>query len=88
MILKTFPDVTGQVARCGEGMDKDLKKKKSRTWSKNNFLSMNGPLVDGGTKCAFRDWSPLTWERRGGGENTGSAGAWAGQAPGSGSRRK
>ena len=27
MILKTFPDVTGQVARCGEGMDKDLKKK-------------------------------------------------------------
>ena len=49
---------------------------------------MNGPLVDGGTKCAFRDWSPLTWERRGGGENTGSAGAWAGQAPGSGSRRK
>ena len=70
--------------RDGQG----FKKKKSRTWSKNNFLSMNGPSVDGGTKCAFRDWSPLTWERRGGGENTGSAGPWAGQSPGSGSRRK
>ena len=26
MILKTFPEVTGQVGRCVEGMGKDLKK--------------------------------------------------------------
>lgn len=77
MILKTFPDVTGQVGRCGEKMDKDLKKK-SRTWSESNSLSMNGPSVDGGTNKVSiqRLASSHLEEKGGGGENTGSAGPW------------
>lgn len=48
MILKTFPEVTGQVGRCGEGMDKDLKKN-NQGHGQKVILSMNGPSVDGGT---------------------------------------